>query len=100
MTIYCSRCGAKNEDTAQVCTQCGQPLYARVVGRTRREEEMCFGLPHHWGVMIFGIFILIVGVLYLFSRQLKLEIDIWPLILIFVGIIIIAGALYRSSRGM
>jgi hypothetical protein len=50
--------------------------------------------------MIFGIFILIVGVLYLFSRQLKLEIDIWPLILIFVGIIIIAGALYRSSRGM
>jgi len=98
MTLYCAKCGAKNEDNAQSCIQCGQPLYATGVGRPRREEEMCFGLPRHWGGIIFGIFLIILGFVYFLQQYLKISIDLWPVILIFIGILVIAGALYRSSR--
>ncbi len=98
MTVYCVKCGAKNEDTAQSCIQCGQPLYSTGVGRSRREEEMCFGLPRHWGGLIFGIFLIIVGFVYLLQQYYRIQIDLWYIILIFIGILIIAGSLYRSSR--
>jgi len=98
MTVYCVKCGAKNEDAAQSCVQCGQLLYSTGVGRSRREEEMCFGLPRHWGGLIFGIFLIIVGFVYLLQQYYRIQIDLWYVILIFIGILIIAGSLYRSSR--
>jgi hypothetical protein len=98
MTVYCSKCGARNEDSAQNCIQCGQPLYATGVGRSRREEEMCFGLPRHWGGVIFGVFLIIIGFVYLLQQYYKAPIELGWVILIFIGILIVIGGLYRSSR--
>jgi len=66
-------------------------------GPERRVEE-CFGLPHGGAIagIIFGAFIIILG-LAMFLGQ-----DIWELIgpsaAIIIGILIVAGAIYRLSR--
>ena len=98
MTVYCSKCGTKNEDTAQNCIQCGQPLYATGVGRSKREEEMCFGLPRHWGGLIFGVFLIIIGFVYFLQQYYKVSVELGWVILIFIGILIVIGGLYKSSR--
>jgi len=59
---------------------------------------MCFGLPRHWGGIIFGIFLIILGTIYFFQQIYKISIDLWPFILVFIGILVIAGALRRASR--
>ncbi|HXZ98312.1 MAG TPA: zinc-ribbon domain-containing protein, partial [Candidatus Acidoferrum sp.] len=94
--VYCVRCGAKNPDDATVCAQCGKPLMGVERGRTRHEEEMCFGMPHHWGSILVGLFIIVLGLSILF--QSLLAIQFWPLVLIFIGIAVLLGGLYRYSR--
>ena len=95
--VYCVKCGAKNPDDAAICSQCGKPVMGVERGRTRREDEMCFGLPHHWGGILVGLFIIILGTAMLFRTYLRIE-DFWPLILIFVGIAVLLGGLYRYTR--
>jgi predicted nucleic acid-binding Zn ribbon protein len=95
--VYCVRCGAKNPDDATVCAQCGKPLMGVERGRTRHEEQMCFGMPHHWGSILVGLFIIVLGLLILFHSWLAIQ-DFWPLVLIFIGIAVLVGGLYRYSR--
>jgi hypothetical protein len=95
--VYCVRCGAKNPDDAAVCAQCGKPLMGVERGRTRHEEEMCFGMPHHWGSVLVGLFIIVLGLAILFQSWLAIQ-DFWPIVLIFVGIAVLVGGLYRYSR--
>lgn len=108
--VYCSKCGAKNEDDATVCVGCGASLYVprRVAKRRgnecfgpkeeKRFEEECFGLPYGGAIVgiIFGIIILV------FGFALLAKINIWdyigPLFIIIVGILIIAGVIYGASR--
>ncbi|MFB0514131.1 MAG: zinc-ribbon domain-containing protein [Candidatus Bathyarchaeia archaeon] len=108
--VYCSKCGAKNEDDAKVCVSCGASLYAprRVAKRRgdecfgargeKRVEEECFGLPYGGAIVgiIFGIIVLV------FGFALLAEINIWdyigPLMIIIVGILIIAGVAYGATR--
>lgn len=108
--VYCSKCGAKNEDDAKICVSCGASLYVprRVAKRRgdecfgpreeRRFEEECFGLPYGGAIVgiIFGIFILIWGFAWLTGR------DFWnnivPVMVILVGILIIAGVVYGATR--
>lgn len=110
--VYCSKCGAKNEDDAKVCVSCGASLYAprRVAKRRgdecfgargeKRVEEECFGLPYGGAIVgiIFGIIILVFG----FAWLTGIEIDIWenigPVVVIIVGILIIAGVAYGATR--
>lgn len=117
--VYCSKCGAKNKADTKICAKCGESLYPPSVGkeierraetcfgpRKRREKhvEECFGLPR--GGAIFGILvgaiIIIVGLLYLLGQYLGWTIEfwstLWPLIIIAVGILIFAGAVYGLSR--
>jgi len=98
MTVYCTKCGAKNEDAAGNCIQCGQSLYSTHVGRSRREEEMCFGLPHYWAGIIFGLFLITLGVFYFLQQYYEIKIEFWTVFLIFIGVLIIASALYRMRR--
>lgn len=95
--VYCVRCGAKNPDDAAVCAQCGKPMMGVERGRTRHEEEMCFGLPRHWGSVLLGLFIIVLGLSILFQSWLGVR-DFWPLILIFIGIAVLLGGFYRYSR--
>jgi ribosomal protein L40E len=108
--VYCVKCGAKNEEDAEVCVKCGAPLHAPKRAATRREdncfgprgekrfEEECFGLPYGGAIvgLIFGVIILVFGFAWLTG------IDMWehigPIMVIIVGILIIAGVVYGLSR--
>jgi ribosomal protein L37E len=115
--VYCAKCGAQNEDEASVCASCGEPL--KVSRRERRgwEEELetraeafgesaerfgkrmedeCFGLPGGntiIGVLI-GLAIIIVGA----SQLMGWDIDLGPFAIIVVGVLIVAGVLYKQSQ--
>ncbi len=96
--VYCTKCGAKNEEDAEKCIKCGGNLVPRSVARheRRRAEEECFGLPHGGAIvaLVIGIIIISVGI----SQLLGIEIEIWPFIIIVFGILVIAGAIYGISR--
>jgi len=66
--------------------------------RTKREAEMCFGMPSHWGGIVLGIFIVVVGVLLLYQQLAHVSYDIGALVLVFIGIAVQVGGLYRYSR--
>jgi uncharacterized membrane protein YvbJ len=106
--VYCPKCGTQNEDDLEVCVNCGASLYmtrreARRAKRAarRRErgvEQECFGLPHGGAIagIIFGIIIFIWGI------SLLTGIDIWEniffIIVIIFGALIIAGSVYKITR--
>jgi len=104
--VYCTKCGTKNEDTALVCIKCGASLetgtYESRRYERRRAESECFGLPH--GGIIFGLFIGIIILLwgsFELARQMKwitVVPEIWPFIIIILGLLIVLGALYRLGR--
>lgn len=106
--VYCTKCGAKNPDDAKVCSQCGAPLYAVGEGRSetyepyRRMENECFGLPRG-GTIVFiaiGAIVLLSGIIGLLqqAKLISSNVSIWPFVIIVLGVLIVAGALYRMSR--
>lgn len=98
--VYCTKCGAKNEEDALVCVKCGTSLHKVPVApwsyERRRAEEECFGLPHGGAIagLVIGLIIILVGFSWLISRVAGIEIDVWPVIVIIFGILILVGALY------
>lgn len=105
--VYCSKCGTRNDDTAKICSNCGVPLYT--VGEQypgserehyRRVENECFGLPNGRMIvgLVFGAILILVGLTMFLQATYNIRIDIWPLILVIVGILIVAGGLYRRRR--
>jgi ribosomal protein L40E len=96
--VYCVKCGAKNPDDAAVCAQCGKPIMGVERVRTKREREMCFGMPSGWGGVLVGAFIIIIGVLMVYQQFVHVSFDIWPLVLVFIGIAVLLGGFYRYSR--
>ncbi len=108
--VYCSKCGTQNPDNATVCSNCGAPLHT--VGQQypgserehyKRVESECFGLPHGGAIVgiVFGTIIILVGFgLFLQANGYNFSLwsFIWPIIIIIVGILILAGALYRRQR--
>lgn len=97
--VYCTKCGAKNEEDAAVCDKCGASLVTRPTGRPerRRTEEECFGLPHGGAIagLIIGIIIILVGVSWVTGFEWEF---FWPVVVIIFGILIVAGAVYGLSR--
>ena len=103
--VYCSKCGTKNEEDAVVCVKCGASLVARPAWRreSRRPEKECFGLPYGGAIagLVFGIIIVIVGLSFvpgILPAGIEIWDYLWPLMIIVVGVLIVAGALYRYSR--
>ncbi len=104
--VYCTKCGTKNEDTAVACVKCGASLQtgtaeSRMYERRRKEGE-CFGLPHGGAIagIVIGALILLWGFMQLAQQQGWIEqgISIWWIVLIIIGVLMIAGAIYRASR--
>ena len=116
--VYCTKCGAQNEDEASNCASCGALLSisrrqkrgweeeieirAEEFGEMaeqfgRRMEDECFGLPGESSIIgvIIGLVIILIGARELFGWN----IDFGPFIAIVFGVLIIAGALYRQSKG-
>lgn len=104
--LTCARCGARNEEDAKFCVSCGASLYSVERGEKcgdncfgqpeRRIEEECFGLPYGGAIagIVFGVFIILLGLAIAFG----VDIGRWigPFILITIGVLIIAGVIYRT----
>jgi fumarate reductase subunit D len=66
----------------------------------RRAEKECFGLPHGGMIaaIILGVIIILVGLSLFLRAEYNINIDFWPLIIVIIGILIIAGAVYGRRR--
>lgn len=97
---YCEKCGTKNEDNADYCLKCGANLHTRTNVSRRQErkkaEQDCFGLPN--GSAIGGIILGILILLWGLTMMLDIEFNFWYIILIILGILMVAGALYKVTR--
>jgi len=104
--VYCTKCGAKNEDTAVVCAKCGANLQTGTVESRRyerkRAESECFGLPHGGAIagIVIGVLILLWGFLQLAQQAgwVTPTLNFWWIVLIVIGILMIAGGIYRTTR--
>ncbi|AIS31859.1 MULTISPECIES: zinc-ribbon domain-containing protein [Methanobacterium] len=107
--VYCHNCGTKNEDDAEFCSKCGEPLrdvtdYDRRRRHHRddryyRQKNECFGLPHGniIGPVIGGVILILVGVTA-FTGFTNIWQYVWPAFIIIIGLLIVIGAVYRSQR--
>jgi len=99
--VYCSKCGFKNEDDAKICAKCRSSLQMPHYERrsARRVEDECFGLPHGGAIvgLIVGMIIILLGLTQV-PGLLPENFELWWLIIIVFGVLIIAGSLYRFSR--
>jgi uncharacterized membrane protein YvbJ len=103
LMVYCSKCGTKNEDDAMVCVNCGASLEtgARLTRRYERHmEQECFGIPRGGSIvgMIIGLIIVLLGVSWILSAYYNIKLEIWPIVAIIFGILIIVGAYYGMRR--
>jgi len=105
--VHCTKCGRQNEDSAKFCVNCGYELSPekpkereedQCFGPRSREKEECFGLPYGGVIagVVFGLFIVIIGFATLFEMDVGRFIG--PLVVVIIGILIIAGAIYGLSR--
>ncbi len=100
--VYCTKCGAENEDDAVTCKECGaslrQPTYRRY--RRQFEDDICFGTRDGvpiWAIL-FGILIVLWGVSSLLGSVYRWAVwgRIWPLFIIAFGLLILINALTRQ----
>ena len=104
--VYCPKCGTQNEDTAEYCVKCGANLqtgtYASRRDERRRMEHECFGLPHGGAIagLVIGIIILIWGLSTMAHTMgwMTQTFDLWYIVIIIFGVLLIAGAIYGMSR--
>jgi len=68
----------------------------------RRAESECFGLPHGGVIaaIVIGVLILLWGLFSLSEQQgwIAQQPNLWWLFIIIIGILIIAGGVYRTTR--
>ena len=112
--VYCTKCGTKNEDDAKVCVNCGATLETGVYESRKYEKERCFGPPRGEGRVeeecfgiprggsivgiIVGLVIILFGISWILSAYNILKLEVWPIVVIILGILIIVGAYYGMRR--
>jgi ribosomal protein L40E len=107
--VYCHKCGTKNEDDAEYCSKCGSSLkdsdddYRDRRHRRRRDDGYpprgeCFGLPHGGLIvgLIVGILLILFGISSIYGFGFWQY--IWPIIIVIIGVLFVAGAIYNYSR--
>jgi len=106
--VYCPKCGTQNMDDAKFCSKCGADLFAgeTVEKRTeayarpsrKRMEDECFGLPHGGVIVgiIVGLILIVVGVGMAFGYNIWNY--FWPLIIVIIGVLVVAGAIFGRRR--
>lgn len=100
--VYCHNCGTKNEEEDEYCSKCGTPLKENVEHRQRaesrqRQREECFGLPYGNIIvpLIIGVILILSGLSSIYGFELE---NLWPAIIVIIGLLIIAGAIYGIRR--
>jgi len=94
--VYCQECGTNNDDTADHCSNCGASLRSRSRVPRRAGRDECFGLPQ--GGAIFGIIIGLVIIITGLQSLLGFDLDLGPYMIILVGVLIAAGAIYQMNQ--
>ncbi len=100
--VYCTKCGAENEEDAVNCASCGEslreePRYRRV-RRRRRDDDLCFGSGGGSKIGIFiGLMIILAGVSELLQGTFWWATwdNLWPIPVILLGLFIIYNALSK-----
>ena len=105
--VYCTKCGTKNDDDANVCIKCGENLEGPPRSRRyeyRRKEQECFGIPRGGTIvgLAIGFIIILWGLIMLLQQPdigiLPEGLSIWPFALVIFGILIIIGAYFGLRR--
>ena len=103
--VYCTKCGTKNPDDAEVCSQCGASLYPVRRERERyyrRYEEECFGIPRGGAIvgLTIGAIIVLAGLIWLLQQAnlISSTVSVWPFAAMIFGVLIILGALFGMRR--
>lgn len=101
--VYCTKCGAKNEDAAKVCISCGASLETGAKSQKSEKcmEEECFGIPRGGSIvgMVIGLIIVLVGIgMIIRTYYPQIPFDVGAFVVIIIGILIIIGAYYGMRR--
>jgi uncharacterized membrane protein YvbJ len=103
--VYCTKCGTKNPDDAEVCSQCGASLYPVRHERERyyrRYEQECFGIPRGGAIvgLAIGAIIVLAGLIWLLQEAnlISSSVSVLPFAAMVFGILIILGALFGMRR--
>jgi len=93
--VYCTKCGSENLDDAENCANCGASLKG---GPTRNRsndqdfEDMCFGgRDKNIGPIIFGAIMILAGLSFRFD-------NLWPLIIIAIGLLVVYNATQKQKN--
>lgn len=101
--VYCVKCGTKNPDDAEICTNCGAKLHATGEDRHyKRMENECFGIPRGGSIvgLAIGLIILLAGVIW-FLQQAEIipkSVEVWPFAIIIFGTLMVVGAVFALRR--
>ena len=104
--VYCPKCGTMNDDSAEFCVKCGASLrtgtYESRRYERRRAESECFGLPHGGAIvgLVIGVIVLLWGFFALAQQTglIATTPDLWIVIVLVFGILLIVGAVYSMNR--
>ena len=94
--VYCTQCGAENEDDAINCKNCGEPLgediRTRRIRRRKRDDDLCFGSGGgSWIGIFIGLMIILAGLSELLQGTFWWASwdRLWPLPVILFGLLIV-----------
>ena len=100
--VYCTKCGAENEDDAVNCTSCEAPLREEIrprpVRRRRRDDDLCFGSGGgNWFGIFIGLMIILAGASQLLQGTFWWASwdRLWPIPVILLGLFIVYNALSK-----
>jgi len=105
---YCAKCGAELSEDAKFCSTCGAPVgppervpYEKEEKREKREKEEKEKYEKSagdtTGPIIGGLFLILLGVMLFMASTWGWE-NLWPLIVIAVGFIVLAAAVIAVAR--
>ena len=99
--VYCTKCGAENEEDAVNCASCGEPLREETRSRSyrsvrrRRDDDLCFGSGGGSKIGIFiGLMIILAGASELLQDTFawaRFD-NLWPIPVILLGLFIVYNA--------
>ena len=91
--VRCRECGAENSDEARYCINCGAPLRSRGGLYLRRRPERNIWL------ILAGCVMIIYGIFKLLETYYPITLNLWPILVILFGAVLLYGSLRRGTIG-
>ena len=98
--VRCTKCGVENKEDARFCIQCGASLIPARVRHEKSDYDICYGPVHavrfFW--LFLGTILLLWGITEVLGILFNVSLNIWPFLIIVVGLYIIYRVLSRPRR--